>query len=425
MDGLTITDLIWDSSYFTLDLIHNNEIKMNFEENEISDKIPRPSRALVDITEYKKILDTKEKIKNCNNWDKLSRLTNPYDKIYNIAKNKNNKDYYKFFEILKYTGIKFSQESSSLHIGTLNSVKALTYFSPKIDWNVLYSKKTSIQNSRSQNDLSKILENEFENIKDNKGYSRITDIEEKNFYNDLKKFSTSEKIDVIIADYVNENNYDETNQEQYLFYILFCEVYKALSVQKENGYFLIKIFDNVTRPTCQLIYYLARFYETVTIIKPRTSRYTDSEKFVMCKKFKSISEIELRNIELFINGWKPELFTRLLGIKIPEEIENQFLNYNKNLIENQYNYIQKTLSCNHNDPELPEKQMEAFQNKLAIIFCNNFNIQVNLSESINSSCRHDKKRKIKIGKLKSISLCEKCFTLFIYKKNEDDKLINM
>ena len=93
MEGLNITDIIWDSSNFVLDLKENKDLIKLSNKNEFSEKTPRPSKALVDIKQYKQLLEIKEKISNCIHWDKWSRLINPYDKIQYLAKNKNTKDY--------------------------------------------------------------------------------------------------------------------------------------------------------------------------------------------------------------------------------------------------------------------------------------------------------------------------------------------
>jgi hypothetical protein len=138
MDGLGITDLIWNSSNFVLDLKENKDsVTLNSDKNEFSDKTPRPSKALVDIKQYKKLLELKEKISNCTHWDKWSKLVNPYDKIQYLAKSKNTKDYYKYFEIMKYFNITrdTSENGSSAHMGesSLHAAKALSYFMPKIN----------------------------------------------------------------------------------------------------------------------------------------------------------------------------------------------------------------------------------------------------------------------------------------------------
>src|SRR4051812_47279244 len=80
-NGLVITDLIWNSSNFVLDLKENKDLIILSAKNEFSDKTPRPSKALVDIKQYKQLLEIKEKIQNCLHWDKWSKLVNPYDKV--------------------------------------------------------------------------------------------------------------------------------------------------------------------------------------------------------------------------------------------------------------------------------------------------------------------------------------------------------
>jgi 23S rRNA U2552 (ribose-2'-O)-methylase RlmE/FtsJ len=418
MDGLSITDLIWNSSNFVLDLKENKDpVTLDFSQNEFSDKIPRPSKALVDIKQYKKLLEIKEKIPNCAHWDKWSKLVNPYDKIQYLAKNKNTKDYYKFFEIFKYFGI--SEVGSSAHMGesSLHSAKALAYFMPKINWYANVEPKQKLTINKSQTDLNKMLENDMENSKDDNGYSRLIHPDpNSSTIENLKNFrETTGKVNIVIGDCTTDTAHDPNNQEQLVFYLLFAQVVTGLHIQLRNGHMIIKIFDTITRPTCQLIYYLTNFYENVSIIKPRTSRYTNSEKFIVARNFKGILNEELKAFDKIMSNWNSDQFFRVMGIDIPEEIETQFLNYNKNIIENQHNYIEKTIRCNYNEEEIPDKQLEAFQNKNALLFCSNFGIPVNLSDSDISVCKHIKKKKIHIAHLKNTMVCEKCFSFILVK----------
>lgn len=426
MDGLSITDLIWNSSNFVLDLKENKDsIILSNDKNEFSDKIPRPSKALVDIKQYKKLLEIKEKIANCTHWDKWSKLINPYDKVQYLAKNKNTKDYYKFFEIFKYFNITrdLSESGSSAHMGesSLHSAKALTYFLPKIDWHAnieqnLLNKKISGIN-KSQTDLNKILENDMEKATDESGYSRLIYSESHlNVIDNLKAFRESTgKVDIVIGDCTADTAHDPNNQEQLVFHLLFSQIVNGLHMQLRKGHMIIKIFDSITRPTCQLIYYLTNFYEKVSIIKPRTSRYTNSEKFIVARRFKGILSDELKALDKIVTNWNQEQYFRVMGIDVPEEIESQFLVYNKTIIENQQMYIEKTIRCNYNEDEIPNKQLEAFQNKNALLFCSNFGIPVNLSDSDISVCKHIKKKKIHITPLKNTMVCEKCFALLLCK----------
>jgi len=411
MDGIGVTDLIWNSSTFVLDIKQNKEPILITDKNEFSEKTPRPSKALVDIKQYKQLLEI-----------------NPNDKIQYLAKNKNTKDYYKFFELFKYFNITrdSSESGSSAHIGesSLNSVKALTYFLPKINWYAGVEKQENPleenlvkETKKSQTELNKMLESDLETMTDDNGYSRLIyhDNNDNNqIVENLVSFRESVgKVDIFIGDCTSETSHDPNSQEQLVFYLLFAQVLTGLHMQLKNGFMMIKIFDTITRPTCQLIYYLNNFYEHVSIIKPRTSRYTNSEKFIVARKFKGILDQELNVLDKILANWNPEHYIRVMGIDIPEEIEMQFLGYNKICIQNQYNYIEKTLKCNYNEDEIPDKQLEAFQNKNALLFCSHFGIPINLSDSNISVCKHFKKKKIRIPPLKNSMVCETCFTILI------------
>jgi 23S rRNA U2552 (ribose-2'-O)-methylase RlmE/FtsJ len=427
MDGLIITDIVWDSSRFVLDFKENkNHVTLFAEKNEFSNKPPRPSKALTDIKQYIKLSEIKEKIPNCTHWDKWSKLTNPYDKVQYLARNKNTKDYYKYFEVLKYFSItKNIDNGTSAHMGesSLNAAKSLTYFLPKINWYSSVKKQndqpTIKKVSGSQISLNKMLESDLENSKDENGYSRIIYLEDDMSMKDnLITFrETVGKVDIITGDCTEDTSYNPTNQEQLVLYSLFSQIVTALHMQSEKGYLILKIFDTITRPTCQLIYYLTKFYENISIIKPRTSRYTNSEKFIVAQRFKGITTDELKSLDNILNIWKPDEYCRLIGLEIPDDIEKQFLLYNKIITENQYCYIEKTIKCNYNEDEIPDKQLEAFQNKNALLFCSNFGIPINLSDSDTdiSVCKHVKKKKIQMGSLKSVAVCEKCFCFILIK----------
>ena len=251
MDGISITDLIWDSSNFVLNLKQNKDsISLTPEKNEFSDKTPRPSKAFVDIKKYKQLIEIKEKISNCTHWDKWSRLTNPYDKIQYLAKNKNTKDYYKYFELFKYFNITrdFEESGTSASMGdsALNAVKALTYFLPKTNWYALVDNNVSVpreEKNKSQTDLNKVLETDLENSKDDNGYSRLLYIDKDvNLVENLKNFQETVKCkcDIIIGDCTTDTEHDRNNRKRLSFHLLFVQIVNALHMQKEDGHLIIK-----------------------------------------------------------------------------------------------------------------------------------------------------------------------------------------
>ena len=56
-------------------------------------------------------------------------------------------------------------------------------------------------------------------------------------------------------------------------------------MQKHKGKFILKIFDSFMQHTIDLIAILSSFYEQVYITKPNTSRYANSEKYIVCIGF--------------------------------------------------------------------------------------------------------------------------------------------
>ena len=149
-------------------------------------------------------------------------------------------------------------------------------------------------------------------------YGDITCIDtlEKTIYQTLVKFENG--VDFITAD----GGFDIKNyngQEIVTSKLLLCEIYMALKTQKENGMFIIKFFDMFTHNS--IIYYLilCSFYDYVKIIKPKTSRNCNSERYLICSGMK---RWDASHLNLIYN-----IKTILLNFKI-----NNLASENDNLI---------------------------------------------------------------------------------------------
>jgi len=68
--------------------------------------------------------------------------------------------------------------------------------------------------------------------------------------------------------------------------LLLCEIYLAICTQKPGGMFVIKFFDMFTHNS--IVYYLllCAMYDYVKIIKPKSSRNCNSERYLICYNFK-------------------------------------------------------------------------------------------------------------------------------------------
>jgi cap1 methyltransferase len=67
--------------------------------------------------------------------------------------------------------------------------------------------------------------------------------------------------------------------------LLLVQSLYAIMMQKKGGTFIIKFFDMFTYASMELLYLLKSFYKTVIVTKPKTSRYANSERYIVCRDF--------------------------------------------------------------------------------------------------------------------------------------------
>ena len=104
-----------------------------------------------------------------------------------------------------------------------------------------------------------------------------------NFVYCKNKYGSSIKL--ITADGGFDFSMDFNNQEIAISNLLFAQMAFALCMQQYEGDFILKIFDSFMIQTIDILYILSSFYETVYITKPQTSRFANSEKYIVCKNF--------------------------------------------------------------------------------------------------------------------------------------------
>jgi 23S rRNA U2552 (ribose-2'-O)-methylase RlmE/FtsJ len=97
------------------------------------------------------------------------------------------------------------------------------------------------------------------------------------------KYASS--MELITADGGFDFSIDFNKQEIHIANLLFAQMCFALVMQRNGGTFILKIFDCFMPHTIDILYILSSFYENVYIVKPHTSRYANSEKYVVCKGF--------------------------------------------------------------------------------------------------------------------------------------------
>jgi len=167
------------------------------------------------------------------------------------------------------------------------------------------------------------------------------------FAGGAKTKAFAEKSDFITADggfeWKNENF-----QEQEAFRLIFGEILTALKTQNDNGHFVLKIFDTFTLPTLYLIELLKDYYKNVYICKPYTSRASNSEKYIVCKYFKGISDKDLTILDKILvdldknkNYYVNQIFPTF---KIDENDLQYYVKINNKLALSQYIAMNKILT---------------------------------------------------------------------------------
>jgi len=104
-----------------------------------------------------------------------------------------------------------------------------------------------------------------------------------NFKYCFEKYGSS--MDIITGDGGFDFSTDFNSQEINISRLLFAQVAYAICLQKQKGSFVLKMFDCFMQHTIDILAILSSFYEKVYITKPQTSRYANSEKYIVCKGF--------------------------------------------------------------------------------------------------------------------------------------------
>lgn len=114
---------------------------------------------------------------------------------------------------------------------------------------------------------------------------------------DIKKYSTIEDIlrkigkngvQVVLCDGADNcipNGIDENLQELYNGILFTAQIFAAVLSVSKNGTILCKYFDGISVYYKSIIYILTTIFEDVYIVKPKSSRVVNGERYVVCTNF--------------------------------------------------------------------------------------------------------------------------------------------
>ena len=244
-------------------------------------------------------------------WNYNKKYTNSYEFIHTNISNNNesisklkpvSRAFYKLIEILNTTNILKNvcdKNIKTFHLAEAPGgfIEAISYYRSNPndsyytmslinnhDKNVPVWKKSNIINGKNI-----IIDNGIDNT------GNLYNEENFSYFNN-KYFS---QFDFVTADGGIDFSNDFKSQEYMAGKLILCEIFYALSILKQNGNFVIKMFDIFNKTTIQCIYFLSSLFKSIKIFKPKTSRTANSEKYIICQNLIYNDEQKLKLIEKF------------------------------------------------------------------------------------------------------------------------------
>jgi len=329
-------------------------------------------------------------------WDSYKKYTNPYEYIHSVIPIKKkaiskykplSRSFFKMVEIINTFRIYFRNPIRSFHLaeGPGGFIEAIDYLRNNTEDR--YIGMTLLDSDKNNPNIpawkkSETFLRNHPNVSLENGITQngnILSIE--NFEYIVTKYS-DKKMDLVTADGGFDFSMDFNQQEKMIGKLLFAQMAYALCLNKYHGHFILKIFDCFMPHTVDIIYILSSFYEKVYIMKPNTSRYANSERYIICQGF------------LYENhsGFYPYLLNcfrnmseniddspgRFLNIDVPQFFIKKIEEYNAIFGQKQIQNIIYTLSLIDNKGKTDKIENLIHNNiQKSISWCNRFNIPYN------------------------------------------------
>lgn len=102
----------------------------------------------------------------------------------------------------------------------------------------------------------------------------------------FSKETGNNQVDLVMAYGAPQWKYSIT-LEQEMLKLIIGEIICALRILSNNGNFICRIYESFTGMMCKIMYTLSSFFKEIYLVKPLMSHMSTSEKFIVCKGYKS------------------------------------------------------------------------------------------------------------------------------------------
>ena len=363
-----------------------------------------PQNMLLDISSL--LFKYKNQIENVENhkiWDYCKKLTNDFEMIH--INNRSNqimnlgvanydpisRSYFKMWEMIKdFNLINILNKNITVFClaeGPGGFVEAICnyrkYFSTNnnddIKCMTLKSYKGDIPGWKKSFRIFK----ENHNIEIYYGTDGTGDLYKTDNLEHLEQKMQNNKCDLVTAEGGLDFSIDYNKQEELSYRLIICQITAAIAILKKDGHFVIKIFDNFTKLTLKIIYFLTTLFNKVNIVKPFTSRPANSEKYIICRYFIGIEKANLDYLYRVIDDWEilekqNKRVEDIFDFELPPNFIQTIKAYNIYTINRQIKNILKTLS--YIRMNLSNSNINSIKQNQAIIsslWCKKYDIPIN------------------------------------------------
>jgi len=378
----------------------NNDLYKYIDHNS-SDLIPQ-SVISNSLSYY--LYDIKSRINEHEmDWNTYKKYTNPFEYINTIVPHKRkcisklkplSRSYFKMVEIITFfkLGLETAYPLNTFHLaeGPGGFIEAIAALRKRDDDK--YIGMTILADYNDPNipawKKSTHFLREHPNVEIETGTDKTGNIlSVANFEYCYKKYSSS--MEIITADGGFDFTADFNSQEINIAKLLFGQVIYALCMQKYKGHFILKIFDIFMQHTVDILAILSSFYEHVYITKPQTSRYANSEKYIVCRGFlfnantKFYPTLYNAFSHMLMETESPKIMydLRFLSVSIPRSFITKLEEYNAVFGQHQIENIHFTLLLIENKykNDKIESLVKTHVQK-CMVWCTKHNIPYNIIE---------------------------------------------
>ncbi len=382
-------------SYFPISVINYNKFDNNIINIICNNLDSNNQTVFLSKTTFNYLNNIKKEIeKHQLEWDNIKKYVNPYEYIHTqipdckscVSKIKPvSRSYYKLIEMINSLSILNGYENKN--ISTFHLAEGPGGFIEAIS----YLRQTNIHTTRDSYYGMTLINEDDSNVpgwkkkyfdknasihlvKGATGNGDLLNPENMQYCYD--KYNNS--MDIITGDGGFDFSIDFNKQELLSVKLILAQILYAIIMQKQKGYFIIKFFDIFYKPTCDMIFFLSFFYEKIYIMKPNTSRFANSEKYIICKNFR-----DKTNKQELIHLFKPIIhkikecsyITQFLNINLPNIFVSKIEEINSILGQQQLEYILTTLQLLESNTS-SDKLEQLKQNNIqkCTTWCTKFNI---------------------------------------------------